>query len=60
MSQREPDPSGEEPVDTPDTPGSTKPEPVDDRPNVGVVEPSDYPDPAGSELRGGQDESPPR
>jgi len=31
----------QEPVDTPATPGSTKPEPVEDRPNVGVVEPGD-------------------
>ncbi len=45
MAQREPSADGE-PVDTPDTPGSTPPEPVEDRPNVGAVEPGDYPDPA--------------
>jgi hypothetical protein len=30
-----------------DTPGSTPPEKVEDRPSVGEVRPSDYPDPAG-------------
>ncbi len=47
------DQAGKEPVDTSDTPGSTKPEPVEDRPNVGVVEPGDYPDPASLDPPGG-------
>ncbi|HXG99192.1 MAG TPA: hypothetical protein VNI79_02120 [Sphingomicrobium sp.] len=29
-----------------DTASSTPPEPVKDRPNVGIVEPGDYPEPA--------------
>jgi len=33
-----------EPIDTPETPGGLPPEPVEDRPNVGTVKPSDYPD----------------
>ncbi len=47
MPQRE---TTGEPDDTPKTPGSTPPEPVGNRPNVGVVEPGDYPDPAGVQL----------
>ena len=47
MPQPEPDAENKEPGETPGTPGSTKPEPVENRPNVGVVEPGDYPDPAG-------------
>jgi len=57
MSQREPDANGKEPADTTDTPGGIKPEPVEDRPNVGIVEPGDYPEPAGSELPGPDDPS---
>ena len=60
MAQREPGASGEAPADATETPGSTKPEPVEDRPNVGIVEPEDYPQPAGAELPGGQDHSPQR
>ena len=30
----------------PDTPGGLKPEPVENRPGVGQVEPEDYPEPA--------------
>jgi|GEM_PF-3819510 len=60
MAKREPDASGDEPGETNDTPGSTRPEPVEDRPNVGVVEPGDYPDPAGIQAPGGQDEPAPR
>jgi len=58
MSQRESDAAQGEP-DTPETPGSTTPEPVEDRPNVGVVEPGDYPDPAGIQLPEA-DEPPPQ
>ncbi len=38
--------SSPEDKDAIDAPGITKPEPVEDRPNVGAVEPGDYPDPA--------------
>lgn len=31
------------------TPGSLKPEKVEDRPNVGTVKPEDYPEPAAGE-----------
>jgi len=52
--------TSEEPVDTPGPPGSTKPEPIENRPNVGVVEPGDYPDPAGVQLPEDDAHSPPR
>ncbi len=55
MPQRE---TGRKRVDTPGTPGSTKPEPVENRPNVGVVEPDDYPDSAGMQLPDDDDTSP--
>ncbi len=32
-----------------ETPGSLKPEKVEDRPNVGTVNPEDYPEPAAGE-----------
>ncbi len=43
MTQHEADGTSKEKLDTP---GSTPPEPVEDRPNVGIVEPGDYPEPA--------------
>jgi len=57
MAQREPDANRKPPADTADTPGGITPEQVEDRPNVGIVEPGDYPEPAGSELPGPNDYS---
>lgn len=42
-----PDPRDRDDADTDDraeTPGGIDPEPVEERPNVGVVEPDDYPE----------------